>query len=128
MIITLLLTQIKKKCELFNKFFTSVFTKEHCTSIPQHQSEGYHSSLTDITITPAIVYDKLTQLNPNKAPGPEGWQLFCFKECAQQLSSPLSIMYNKSLECSVLTKCWKEALITPVHKKGDRSNVGNYRP
>ena len=118
----------QEKCELFNKIFTSVFTKEDCTSIPQYQLDGCHSSLTDITITPAIVFDKLTQLNPNKAPGPEGWPLFCLKECAQELSSPLSFLYNKSLECSVLPKHWKEALITPVHKKGDRSNVSNYRP
>ena len=74
------------------------------------------------------MFDKLTQLNPNKAPGPEGWPLFCLKECAQELSSPLSFLYNKSLECSVLPKHWKEALITPVHKKGDRSNASNYRP
>ena len=32
------------------------------------------------------------------------------------------------MECSVLPKHWKEVLITPVHKKGDRSNVSNYRP
>ena len=82
----------QEKCELFNKFFTSVFTKEDCTSIPQYHIDGCHSSLTDITITPAIVFDKLTQLNPNKAPGPEGWPLFCLNECAQELSSPLSFL------------------------------------
>ena len=66
------------------------------------------------------------KLNPTKAPGPEGWPLFCLKESAQELCIPLSILFNKSLECSILPSCWKEALITPVLKKGDRSHIGNY--
>ena len=75
-----------------------------------------------------MVFDKLTQLNPTKAPDPEGgWPLFCLKECAQELflSTPLSIFFNKYLESS---DCWKEALVTPVFKKGDRTRVNNYRP
>ena len=81
--------------------------------------------LTNITITPAIVFDKL---NPAKASGPEGWPLFCLRESAQELCIPLSILFNKSLECSTLPSCWKRALITPVFKKGDRSHASNYRP
>jgi len=53
---------------------------------------------------------------------------FCFKECAQELSISLSILFNKSLESSVLPDHWKEALVTPVFKKGDRTQVNNYRP
>ena len=82
----------------------------------------------DITITPATVFYKLDQLYPSKAPGPEGWPLFYLKESMQELSKPLCILYNKSLECSVLPKHWKEALITPVHKKGDHLDVGSYPP
>lgn len=118
----------QEKCELFNKFFTSVFTKEDCTSIPMYQWDGCHLPLTDITITSAVVLDKLSHLNPTKAPGPEGWPIICLKESAQELCTPLSILFTKSLASSALPKCWKEAMITPVYKKGDRSYVGNYRP
>ena len=53
------------KCNLFNKFFTRGFTKEDHTLVP-------HCLATGITITPGYkVFDKLIQLNPNKAPGPE---------------------------------------------------------
>jgi len=87
---------------MFNDFFTSVFTEEDCTSIPQYQLNSCNSILTEITITPAIVLDKLKQLNPTKSPGPEGWPLFCLKESASELCIPLSILFNKSLECSTL--------------------------
>jgi len=84
------------KCQLFNELFGSVLD---CTSIPQ-LLDDCHSPLTTIPITPQMVFDKL---NPTKAPGPEGWPLFCLKECAQELSISLSILFKKSLECSVLS-------------------------
>ena len=76
---------------MFNDFFTSVFTEEDSTSIPQYQLDSCNSILTEITITPAMVLDKLKQLNPTKSPGPEGWPLFCLKESAGELCIPLSI-------------------------------------
>ena len=100
---------------------------EDCTSIPQ-LPDDCHSPLITITITPQMVFDKLTQLSHTKAPGPEGWPLFCFKECTQELSIPLSILFNKSLESSVLPNCWKKALVTPAFKKGDHTQVSNYHP
>lgn len=119
----------QEKCELFNKFFTSVFTKENCTTIPTFQfNENPPPHLDDIDITPAIVLDKLLHLNHTKAPGPEGWPILSLKECAQQLCLPLSTLFNKSLESSQLPSSWKVAFITPIHKKGDRSLVSNYRP
>ena len=53
--------------------------------------------LTDIEITPAIVFDKLMHLNPSKSSGPEGWLLLSLKEMAQQLCAPLCILFKKSL-------------------------------
>ena len=79
------------------------------------------------SITPSVVFDKLSQLNFTKAPGLEGWPLFCLKECTEELSIPLSILFNKSLETSVLPDHWKEALVTPVFKKGDHTRVSTYR-
>ena len=42
--------------------------------------------------------------------------------------SPLSYIYNRSIEEGIFPECWKEALITPVLKKGDPCNKENYRP
>ena len=59
------------KCEHFNELFSSIFTVENHTSIPQHISDEHRSSLTNITITLVTVFDKLSQLNPTKTSGPE---------------------------------------------------------
>ena len=44
------------------------------------------------------------------------------------MSHPLSILYNKSIKEGILPSQWFEACITGIHKKGAKSNVGNYRP
>ena len=84
--------------------------------------------LTDVEFTPCAVYTKLINLDPSKASGPEGWPILSLKECAQQLSIPLSILFSKSFNSSSLPTTWKEAFVTPIYKKGDRTLVSNYRP
>ena len=93
------------KCQLFNEFFSSVFTVEDCTSIPQ-LSDVCQSPLTTITITPSVMFDKLSQLNPTKVPGPEGWPLFCLKKCAEELSIPLSNLWRPQHYQTAGKKLW----------------------
>ena len=85
-------------------------------------------SLSSITIDPSIVVEKLASLKTGKAPGPDGWPAEVFKQCADQLCVPLSILFNKSLESSVLPDDWKIGYITPIYKKGNKTKVDNYRP
>ena len=50
--------------------------------------------------------------------------------CAQQLSIPLSILFSKSFNSISLPLAWKEALVTPIYKKGDHTAIStsNYQP
>ena len=50
------------------------------------------------------------------------------KQCSQQISLPLSILFNKSFQSGHLPRDWKIVYITPIHKKGLRNVAGNYRP
>ena len=84
--------------------------------------------LDSITASPSIVYNKLKNLKDNKSLGPEGWPFVALKEAAQELSIPLSIIFNKSLQSPSVPEIWKQAFVSPIHKKGDRSKAENYRP
>jgi len=47
---------------------------------------------------------------------------------ANSIAYPLFILYNKSLKEGVFPSIWKISSVTPVFKKGNKSNVENYRP
>ena len=50
------------------------------------------------------------------------------KECAHELAYPLYIMYRKSLDDGNIPHDWKDRHVIPIHNKGSRVNVSNYRP
>ena len=119
----------QEKSELFNDFL-QVYLQKKLPFPAVHfiLTLMYLLPLTNFTNVPDVVYDKLAHLDPSKAPGPEGWPVLSFKENAQQLCIPLSILFSKSLEFGLLPNSWKEAFVTPVFKKGNQSCVDNYRP
>ena len=50
------------------------------------------------------------------------------KYCAQSLCKPLPLMFTNSYYCGQLPPEWKSAIAVPVHKKGSKDEVDNYRP
>ena len=60
-------------CEILNRYFGSVFTKENLSdklpAVQQVFKGDLSLNLTDIIITPEVVVEKLKKLKSNKAPG-----------------------------------------------------------
>ncbi len=84
--------------------------------------------MKDIIIRKDEVRDCMLALNKRKAMGPDqisGWML---SECAEELSFPLTEMFNKSLSQGKLPEVWKAADIVPIYKKGPKEDANNYRP
>ena len=84
--------------------FTSVYTIVDLSSISPLYLPHVVDPLADIEFTPQEVYLKLSTLNPSKASGPDGWPTLSLKKCGQQLSVPLSILFNESFNFS-LSNC-----------------------
>ena len=115
----------KDKSKLFNDFFTSVFTHEDTSSMPSFSLDREAPILNSITVTPSIIYDKLRNIKSDKSPGPEGWPVLALKETARELSLPFCILFTKSLQSSSVPEVWKQAFVTPIHKKGERCKAEN---
>ena len=69
-----------------------------------------------------------TDVDTKKAPGPDGVSPFLLKRCAGELSKPLTHIFQQCLSSSTWPTAWKEARVTPVHKKKDKGDPSNYRP
>jgi len=50
-----------------------------------------------------------------------------FYEIAEQIAYPLKLIFETSFRENKLPIEWKYSNITPIYKKGSRSDVGNYR-
>ena len=48
--------------------------------------------------------------------------------CGQDLCVPLKIIFDNIPETGIFPDQWKEANVTPVHKKNDKQIISNYRP
>ena len=119
----------KEKVDRLNEFFSSVFTNEDTASIPEVENKPCIKPLSTVLITPDKVKAKLKKLKKTKSAGPDGFHPRVLRECAEELSTPLSIIFNKSLHESHLPHQWKEAEVRAIYKnKGKRTEPGNYRP
>jgi hypothetical protein len=69
-----LATEDASKADVLNEFFSSVFTHEDVTNVPRLEEGSYSNGvfLSEVRVTLAAVQRKLSDLNPNKAQGPDG--------------------------------------------------------
>ena len=116
------------KANVLNKFFCSVFTEERTDDVPQCADRDFDVPLTDIVFQTDKVLKLLKALDPSKSMGPDGIHPRVLKESAEVLAEPLALIFTKSLAEGKLPEQWKEANVTPLFKKGDKSKPGNYRP
>ncbi|CAM4591327.1 unnamed protein product [Lepidochelys kempii] len=64
-------------------------------------------------------------LNPG---GPDNLHSRILKELAHEIASPLARIFNESVNSGVIPYDWRIPNIVPIFKKGEKSDLGNYRP
>ena len=61
-------------------------------------------------------------------PGPGGLHPIVLQKCAEEISLPMSLIFQKSFHTGQLPTDWKLAVVSPIFKKGKKCDAGNYRP
>ena len=116
--------------EHLNDNFQSIFTTEDVRDMQSLQPKLVtQANISDLDeVNSAQVLAQLKKVKPNKAEGPDEIFARLLTECDKELSVPLAIIFTKSLVNSKVPMDWKRANVVPIHKKGDKSVMGNYRP
>ena len=115
----------KEKCNLFNDYFFDQFSEASTYDIPIDWS---NDEAFDIEFSASKIESILRKVNSNKACGPDAIHGKILKNCAASLSTPLSLIFSLSYNTGSIPKEWKVANVVPVHKKGSKDDVENYRP
>ena len=113
------------QCDIFNKFFNDQFTGESEYDIDIDYSNDH---LFQLNFDSSHIEELLKSLNPNKAQGADNIHGKILKHCSASLSKPLALIYATCYSTGCIPADWKMANVVPVHKKGSKAEVTNYRP
>ena len=125
-----LVTDKQEVACVLNKQFHSVFTSDTNKALPEQ------TPLTATDKQPTLdnafsyhnVHRQLSTLNKHKSQGPDSIHSHVVKECADVFATILSLFFTKSYTESSIPAAWRDANISPIYKKGKRTEPSNYRP
>ena len=117
-----------QKSNMLNNYLASQSYINDDNKTLQAPTPIQHKELKHIDITEQDVIDVLSNLNVTKACGPDLISPRLLKEGASVISKPLTKIFNRPIQQGYFPAPWKEANVTPIYKKEDRSSPSNYRP
>lgn len=127
-------TKITNKSEMakqFNNYYANVghnLAQKIDYSPPLASTTEVTSSLFLYPTDVPEIKKFIKELKVNKAPGKDGITPKIIKDLEEYISKPLCYIFNKVLETGVYPSPFKEAIIKPLYKSGDKNLIENYRP
>ena len=114
-----------EKTEILNEYFKSVSQLK--ISIPYKETSPY-PSIPEINITLQVVTNVLYNCNPYKLPSPDHLNATFLKHTSTEIAPMRTHLFQQSLRDNSIPVKWKQAYVTPIFKKGNRSEPKNYHP
>ena len=97
--------------EDLNGYFSSVFTREDISSLSVPDAKSYY--LGPLIVTPEMIAKKIKAMKDNNSPGVDGIPPVLLMETVEQISIPLTRVFNLSLKEGIVPFEWQEANIMP---------------
>ena len=118
----------KEMAEILSDQYVKVFSKPRTVITIPNEKSNETNEISDIHIKPDDLIKAINELSQSAAAGPDGFPALLLKQCKEELSIPLCILWQKSMEKGIVPDKLKRCTITPIHKGGSRSLAANYRP
>ena len=112
------------------KHFAAVFSDTNLPIPPAHVVKTY-PKMDKIEIGRHGVELLLTKLDQRKAPGPDNVSGITIKNFALNCPSFVDCVcyiFRKSINEGKVPTTWRQGIVRPIYKGGDRTDTNNYRP
>ena len=133
------ITTPKLLAKTFNEFFIQIVILkivEQCPPRPEKAMEytreyieGKQIKEWEFNVVNEEDVNKIIcSLKNTQSTGTDGLSTPLLKKFRDSLVGPITYIVNKAIYSSTYPRLWKEGSITPLPKKGDLSNLKNWRP
>jgi hypothetical protein len=112
-------------CNAFKEAFTIEADAGGVECENQEHPEHHGIHLNEVEFTTEAVFKKLIGLDSSKSPGPDGLHPHLLKSCAKNVARPLMMIFQRSFQTGTIPQDWKTAVISPIFKKGLKTDPGN---
>ena len=116
------------KADLLAKYFAGKMRVPDPHKTPPTLPQIIKEKLEIVQTSEVEVKVFLSEVDVKKAVGPDNISPRLLRQCADELARPLTSLYNLCLRTSTWPTAWKTSNVVPVHKKGGKCELKNYRP
>ena len=131
-----IITALEEISQKLSEQYTSSFSVPDITqdigdpkdffSFPEDQR---NSLLVDAEFTREIIIKEISNIKNNSASGPDHFPVILLQQCAEELSTPLYLLWRHSLDEGDIASLFKKAIICPIQKaNSQRCHPKSYRP
>ena len=118
----------KERAEIWKEYFDKLLnTEEPKESSKKGNKETGEVEVEAEELTIEDVKEAIRNLKNNKAAGTNGIHLELIKYEGNKLLNRMYELVRQIWEEERLPEEWKETIIVPIHKRGDRERCENYR-
>lgn len=118
----------KTIANLFNNYYISIGKNEDISKPNVYNKNTLVNSFYLDMVTEAEVRKTILALKRNNTCGYDEIPATLLSHCVDEFVFALTFLINQSYDQGAFPKCLKQAIIKPIFKKGDKSNIVNYRP
>lgn len=117
----------------FASHFSKDYTDKNCSQLDLQESISSSLTFSSETLSIAdfsesLILDGFKAVKTNLSSGPDCVPGIIVVDCRFSFLVPLKHIFSLILKSSCFPDVWKISRIVPIFKKGNRSDVSNYRP
>ena len=118
----------------FNDYFVNLGPKlakninNTNTAFDKYLTESIPNSFFLEAVTEHEVRNEIGKINATKSPGYDGLSAKIIKLVANEISKPITQIFNQTFLTGNIPHQLKIALVTPIHKSNEDNKFDNYRP
>ncbi|XP_054289682.1 uncharacterized protein LOC129004977 [Macrosteles quadrilineatus] len=124
----LAVNEVKSVLDTWKQYFSKLLNADGGVSKEEENEDVYQNVQPEVCEpSESEVHEAIKQLSSNRAPGNDGIPVEIFKVGGKTLLINFHKLILEIWRKESMPDEWNEAVITPIHKKGDKTECNNYR-